>query len=313
MLPYMPIHYQLFRQLTTDAIVLTSGNFSSEPILIDNVLSLKLFSHLVDSVVLHNRDIYNRTDDSVVRIIDKKERIFRRSRGFVPTPVRTTFNTEGILAFGAELTNCFCVGKGTKSFLSQHIGDLQGLETTLFYEKTIARFIQLFRVKPKLLAVDLHPNYISTKTGLNFKADLPVVHVQHHHAHIASCMTEHHLDEKVIGVALDGTGFGTDGNIWGGEFFICDLNDFTRITHFETDPLRIGYIDIFINPPSLEALEARLRGRGTDSDAVIEKRLKNAEREMEQSGLYMHQIVNDDLDVAYRRLCDIINVRAQFV
>jgi hydrogenase maturation protein HypF len=240
MLPYMPIHYQLFRQLTTDAIVLTSGNFSSEPILIDNVLSLKLFSHLVDSVVLHNRDIYNRTDDSVVRIIDKKERIFRRSRGFVPTPVRTTFNTEGILAFGAELTNCFCVGKGTKSFLSQHIGDLQGLETTLFYEKTIARFIQLFRVKPKLLAVDLHPNYISTKTGLNFKADLPVVHVQHHHAHIASCMTEHHLDEKVIGVALDGTGFGTDGNIWGGEFFICDLNDFTRITHFEYIPLPGG-------------------------------------------------------------------------
>jgi hydrogenase maturation protein HypF len=157
----------------------------------------------------------------------------------VPTPVRTALNTEGIVAFGAELTNCFCVGKGQKAFLSQHIGDLQGLETTLFYEKTLAQFIQLFRVKPSLVAVDMHPEYVSTKTGLSF-GDFPVVQVQHHHAHIASCMAEHHLDEKVIGVALDGTGYGTDGNIWGGEFLVCDLNDFTRITHFDNIPLPGG-------------------------------------------------------------------------
>ncbi len=239
MLPYMPFHYLLFRTLRTNAIVLTSGNFSSEPILIDNELALEQFSPLVDAVILHNRDIYNRTDDSVVRIIGNKERIFRRSRGYVPTPVRTALNTEGIVAFGAELTNCFCVGKGQKAFLSQHIGDLQGLETTLFYEKTLAQFIQLFRVKPSLVAVDMHPEYVSTKTGLSF-GDFPVVQVQHHHAHIASCMAEHQLDEKVIGVALDGTGFGTDGNIWGGEFLVCDLNDFTRITHFAYIPLPGG-------------------------------------------------------------------------
>jgi hydrogenase maturation protein HypF len=239
MLPYMPFHHLLFRSLKTMAIVLTSGNFSSEPILIDNQVALEQFSTLVDSVVLHNRDIYNRTDDSVVRIIDGKERIFRRSRGYVPTPVRTALNTEGIVAFGAELTNCFCVGKGHKAFLSQHIGDLQGLETTLFYEKTISQFIQLFRIKPSLLAVDMHPEYVSTKTGLNF-GDFPVVQVQHHHAHIASCMAEHHMDEKVIGVALDGTGYGSDGNIWGGEFLVCDLNDFTRITHFDYIPLPGG-------------------------------------------------------------------------
>jgi hydrogenase maturation protein HypF len=137
------------------------------------------------------------------------------------------------------LTNCFCVGKGQKAFLSQHIGDLQGLETTLFYEKTLAQFIQLFRVKPSLLAVDMHPEYVSTKTGLSF-GDFPVVQVQHHHAHIASCMAEHHLDEKVIGVALDGTGYGTDGNIWGGEFLVCDLNDFARISHFDYIPLPGG-------------------------------------------------------------------------
>ncbi len=232
MLPYMPIHYLLFDNLKTKAIVLTSGNFSSEPILIDNQAALKQLSPFVSASLFYNRDIYNRTDDSVVRVIGGHERIMRRSRGYVPAPVRTALNTDGIVAFGAELTNCFCVGKGNKAFLSQHIGDLQGLETTLFYEETIAQFIKLFRIEPTLLAVDMHPGYISTKTGLNY-GNLPVFQVQHHHAHIASCMAEHGLDEKVIGIALDGTGYGPDGNSWGAEFMICDLNDFERITHFE--------------------------------------------------------------------------------
>lgn len=261
MLPYMPIHYLLFRNLKTDAIVLTSGNFSSEPILIDNELALDQFSSLVDAVVLHNRDIYNRTDDSVVRIIANKERVFRRSRGYVPTPVRTALNTEGIVAFGAELTNCFCVGKGQKAFLSQHIGDLQGLETTLFYEKTLAQFIQLFRIKPSLLAVDMHPEYVSTKTGLSFGA-FPVVQVQHHHSHVASCMAEHHLDEKVIGVALDGTGLGTDGKIWGSEFLVCDLNDFARFTHFDYIPLPGG--DLAAEEPWRTAISYLYKVYGAD-------------------------------------------------
>ncbi len=239
MLPYMPFHYMLFQQLKTSAIVLTSGNFSSEPILIDNKPALEQFLPVVDLAVMHNRDIYNRTDDSVTRIIGGKERIFRRSRGYAPAAVRTAMNTEGIVAFGAELTNCFCVGKGQKAFLSQHIGDLQGLETIQFYENTIKQFISLFRVKPELLAVDMHPEYISTKAGLNY-GNFQVVKIQHHHAHIASCMAEHMLDEKVIGVALDGTGYGTDGHIWGSEFLVCDLNDFTRITHFDYIPLPGG-------------------------------------------------------------------------
>ena len=239
MLPYMPFHHLLFQQLNTPAIVLTSGNFSSEPILIDNPEAISQFSGCTDAMVLHNREIFNRTDDSVVRIMAGKERIFRRSRGYVPSPVRTAFNTDGILAFGAELTNCFCIGKGRKAFLSQHIGDLQGLETTLFYEQTIAQFLKLFRVKPSLLAVDMHPEYISTKTARQF-GNLPLVPVQHHHAHIASCMAENRLDEPVIGVALDGTGYGDDGNIWGGEFLLCDLRDYTRFTHFEYIPLPGG-------------------------------------------------------------------------
>jgi len=239
MLPYMPFHYQLFSKLKTPAIVLTSGNFSNEPILIENQDALDQFSAHVDAIVLHNRDIYNRTDDSVVRLMAGKERVFRRSRGYVPAPVRTSLNTEGIVAFGAELTNCFCVGKGHKAFLSQYIGDLQGIETTEFYENSLVRFLQLFRVNPSLLAVDMHPAYISTRVGLGFSG-VPLVQVQHHHAHIASCMVENHIDEKVIGVAFDGTGFGTDGNTWGSEFLLCDLSDFKRITHFDYIPMPGG-------------------------------------------------------------------------
>ena len=239
MLPYMPIHYLLFNELKTTAIVLTSGNFSSEPILTENLSALEQFSAIVDGIVLHNRGIFNRTDDSVVRIIGTKERVFRRSRGFAPSAVRTGLNTEGILAFGAELTNCFCIGKGQKAFLSQHIGDLQGIETTQFYENTINQFIELFRLKPTLLAADMHPAYISTQKANNF-AELSVIEVQHHHAHIASCMAEYNLDEKVIGVAFDGTGYGSDGNIWGSEFMICDLHDFERLAHFDYVPLPGG-------------------------------------------------------------------------
>jgi hydrogenase maturation protein HypF len=246
MLPYMPFHHLLFRRMKTSAIVLTSGNFSNEPILIGNMEAVSGFSDHTDAILLHNRDIFNRTDDSVVRIMDGKERVLRRSRGFVPAPVRTALDTDGIIAFGAELTNCFCIGKGRKAFLSQHIGDLMGLETTLFYEQTIALFLKLFRVRPTLLVADMHPDYISTKTARNF-GNLPIIQVQHHHAHIASCMAEHHLDEKVIGVAFDGTGYGDDGNIWGGEFFVCDLLAYTRVTHFDYVPLPGG--DLAVEEP----------------------------------------------------------------
>lgn len=238
-LPYLPFHYLLFRHLSTPAIVLTSGNFSSEPILIHNRDAMLKFSESTDAMVLHDRDIFNRTDDSVVRIAGDQERIFRRSRGYAPAPFVTSLDTDGIVAFGAELANCFCIGKGQQAIMSQHIGDLQDLETVQFYEQTIEKFLKLFRVKPSLLAVDMHPDYVSAKTGRDF-GDLPLVTVQHHHAHIASCMTEHRIDETVIGVAFDGTGYGDDGNTWGSEFLVCSLSGYDRITHFEYLPLPGG-------------------------------------------------------------------------
>jgi hydrogenase maturation protein HypF len=248
MLPYMPFHTLLFRKLRTPAIVLTSGNFSNEPIIIENDLAISRFGPVTDAVLVYNRDIQNRTDDSVVRIINGKERVFRRSRGYVPRPLRSPQNLDGIIAFGGELTNCFGVGKGGNAILSQHIGDLQGMETTGFYGETLERFLGLFRVKPSLLVADMHPDYYSGVFARDFKErflqdkgiDLPLIMVQHHHAHIASCMAEYSLDEKVIGVAFDGTGYGIDGNIWGAEFFVCDFADFERISHFEYLPLPGG-------------------------------------------------------------------------
>jgi hydrogenase maturation protein HypF len=238
MLPYMPLHYLLFEHLKTLAIVLTSGNISDEPIVIDNDIAATELAKISDALLIYNREIFNRTDDSVIFITNEKERIIRRSRGYVPNTVQLDFSTEGIFAAGAELKNCFCIGKGKQAILSQHIGDLKNLETYQFYKETVGQFLKLFRIEPDLFVGDLHPDYLSTKYIQGF--DEKKIFVQHHYAHIASCMAEHHLDEKVMGVSFDGTGYGDDGNIWGGEFFICDLSDYERVSHFEYVPIPGG-------------------------------------------------------------------------
>jgi len=237
-LPYMPWHYLFFEKSGIMAIVLTSGNLAEEPIIIDNQDALQVLPTIADGILTYNREIYNRTDDSVVRVMSGRERIIRRSRGYVPAPVKLPFDVNAILATGAELSNCFCLGKGDRAYLSQHIGDLKNLGTFSFYEETIARFQQLFRTKPQRLATDLHPDYLSTRYAREF--GLEITGVQHHHAHIASCMAENGLDEPVIGLAFDGTGYGTDGNIWGSEFLICDYINFTRKGHFSYMPMPGG-------------------------------------------------------------------------
>lgn len=237
-LPYMPLHFQLFEKLGLPALVLTSGNLAEEPILIGNEEALSTLGPLTDAMVTYNRDIHNRTDDSVIRVISGKERIFRRSRGYVPAPVKLGYEVDGILATGAELSSCFCLGKGNRAYLSQHIGDLKNQETFVFFEETLERFRQLFRVQPQVVAADLHPDYLSSRFARNL--GIRMVEVQHHHAHIASCMAENRLDEPVIGLAFDGTGYGADGNIWGSEFLVCDLSDFTRKGHFAYLPMPGG-------------------------------------------------------------------------
>ncbi len=238
MLPYMPVHYMLFENLKTDAIVLTSGNVSDEPIIISNEEAEEKLLPLSDALLTYNRDIYNRADDSVEININGTERLIRRSRGYTPNPVELQINVEGIFAAGAELVNCFCIGKKNQAILSQHIGDIKNYKTYEFYTESIDRFKKLFRLNTDLIVHDLHPEYFSTKYAL--ETGIESVAVQHHHAHIASCMAEHGLDEKVIGIAMDGTGLGTDNKIWGGEFFVNDLNDFERFSHFDYIPLPGG-------------------------------------------------------------------------
>ncbi len=260
MLPYMPFHYLLFKYLKTPVIVLTSGNLSDEPIIIDNDSAVSILGKISDAVLVYNRDIYNRTDDSVVMVVNDIPRMIRRSRGYVPNPVRLKLRTDGILAAGAELVNCFCLGKGNDAILSQHIGDLKNFETYSFYTESIGHFQKVFRFSPEWIAHDLHPDYLSTKYAV--ETGFKRIPIQHHHAHIASAMAENELDEKVTGVSFDGTGYGDDGHIWGGEFFVCDLAGYRRYTHFRYLPMPGG--DIITSEPWRMAVSYLYDAFGTE-------------------------------------------------
>lgn len=238
MLPYMPIHHLLFEHLSTPALVMTSGNLADEPIVIDNHKARDTFRGMAQALVVYNRDIHNRADDSVVFTANDRQRIIRRSRGYVPEPVMLNFPVDRILATGAELSHCFAVGRDREAILSQHIGDLKDPETYAFFTESIDRFCELFRVRPERIACDLHPDYLSTRFAR--EQSLPVIAVQHHHAHIAAGMAEFNLEEPVIGICWDGTGLGSDGNIWGGEFLYADLQTFERYAHFRYLPLPGG-------------------------------------------------------------------------
>jgi hydrogenase maturation protein HypF len=273
-LPYMPLHHLIFERCNLPALVLTSGNFYEEPIIIDNDNAIKNLFKIADAILTYNRDIYNRTDDSVVKIINNKEHVFRRSRGYAPHPVHINLNPDGILATGAELVNCFCIGKGNQAILSQHIGDLKNYETYEFYTETIEKFTRLFRVSPSLVVSDMHPDYMSTRFAENL--GIENIKVQHHHAHIASCMAENKLDETVIGVSFDGTGYGSDGNIWGSEFIVADLKDFMRYTHFEYIELPGG--DKAVEEPWRTAISYLYRYLGNDFQDINLPFLKNIDR-----------------------------------
>jgi hydrogenase maturation protein HypF len=235
MLPYTPLHYLLFSdspemESEWPALVMTSGNLSEEPIVVSNQEALLQLGGVADWFLLHNRDIATRVDDSVVRTFEGRERVLRRSRGFVPQAIDLGLELEEVLAFGGELKNTFCLTKSHYAILSQHIGDLENYETMQFFEETLSKLKHIFNAAPSVAAYDLHPGYMSTRMALASGIEHKIG-VQHHHAHIASCMAENHLRGKVLGVALDGTGFGTDGRIWGGEFLLADFSGFARRAH----------------------------------------------------------------------------------
>ncbi len=295
MLPYTPLHFLLLKNGFL-ALVMTSGNISEEPIAIDNDEALERLGDIADYFLMHNRDVYLRSDDSVVRMVtgkptdvehhpnrlqesiseqrlptdnrqpatDNRYLYIRRSRGYIPTPVFLKDELPEILAVGAELKNTVCLTKGKNAFLSQHIGDLENVQTLDFFEMTIKHLKRILQINPTVIAYDLHPEYLSTKWALesfDYRSDIPplensseavfvagdirrenyrLIGVQHHHAHIASCLAEHQMDAEVIGIALDGVGYGADEKIWGGEILVADLKDFKRVGHFEYVPMPGG-------------------------------------------------------------------------
>ncbi|WP_433226123.1 carbamoyltransferase HypF [Actinomadura formosensis] len=233
MLPYTPLHHLL----VTEPVVLTSGNASDEPIAHRDGDALERLAGIADAFLLHDRPIHTRTDDSVVRVFRGRTLPVRRSRGYTPEPVPIA-KGRPVLACGAESKNTFCLTRDGRAFVSQHIGDLENYETLRAFEEGIEHFQRLFDITPEVIAYDPHPEYLSTKYALD--RELPSIAVQHHHAHIASCLADNGVADPVIGVAFDGTGYGTDGTLWGGEFLIADLRGFERAAHLEPVPMPGG-------------------------------------------------------------------------
>ena len=261
MLPYTPLHRLLFAEAgggdghagsRPGPLVMTSGNRSEEPIATDNDDALARLGAIADAFLLHDRPIQTRCDDSVTRVVAGTELPLRRSRGYAPFPVRLPFETRPILACGAELKSTVCLTRGAYAFLSPHIGDLENYETYAAYSRMVDHLAALFRVRPEAVAHDLHPAYLSTRFARGLDPALPRIAVQHHHAHIAAGMAEHRLTGPVIGVAFDGTGYGADGAVWGGEFLIADYAGFERAAHLAYVPLPGG--DLAVREPFRMAL-----------------------------------------------------------
>ena len=238
MLPYTPLHYLLLEQFE-QALVMTSGNFSEEPIAIDNDEALGRLSALADLFLMHDRDIVLRADDSIARVVLGDTRMLRRSRGYAPQPVFLPGSLTQVLAVGPELKNTICYIRGDRAYPGQHIGDLQNLEALGFFREVIEHLKSVFELEPEAVAHDLHPDYLSTRWAVE-ESGLPAIGVQHHRAHIAACMADCGSIEPVIGIALDGTGYGDDGAIWGGEIFAGGPTDLTRVAHIAYVPLPGG-------------------------------------------------------------------------
>jgi hydrogenase maturation protein HypF len=293
MLPYTPLHYLLFSQTediqnSSDGIqvlVMTSGNLSDEPIATDNDDARQRLAPLADAFLLHNRDIHTRCDDSVIRITGSRESgieqssnkenmpsvyFLRRSRGYAPDPIRLPFEVPALLATGPEQKNTFCVTRQRYAFISHHIGDMENYETLRSFEGGIEHYERLFRIKPDAIVCDLHPDYLSSRYASQRaqQNNLPLIRVQHHHAHIAACMADNGLDgsQPVIGLAFDGTGYGEDGAIWGGEFLVADYSGYQRPFHLDYFPLPGG--DAAIRRPARTAL-ALLWHLGMDWDGQL--------------------------------------------
>jgi hydrogenase maturation protein HypF len=238
-LPYAPLQHLLFADERVRALVMTSANLSEEPIAIDNEEARTRLGGIADAFLMHDREILQRCDDSVAAVVDGAPQLVRRARGFVPLGVKLPLDAPPLLAVGGHLKNVFALARGRRVYQSQHLGDLENLTGLEFFKESLDHLMRTFEIEPQTVVHDLHPGYLSTEWAKEWAQErgLGLIAVQHHHAHVAGCMAEHGLQEPVIGLSLDGTGYGTDGKIWGGEVLICRLNGFERFAHLKYVPM----------------------------------------------------------------------------
>ena len=250
MLPYTPLHYLLLEKKLgyPEVLVMTSANLSEEPIVTENEEALEKLVHIADAYLMHNRPIETRIDDSVVSTFRGQVYFNRRARGYAPNPVRLPFQAPPSLATGTHLKNTFTIGRDHYAFVSHHIGDLDNQETWAAYTQAIEHYKEIFRIRPEMVACDLHPDYMATRyAALSTRGSkIPLIPVQHHHAHICSCLADNgwNSSEPVIGLSFDGTGYGPDNTIWGGEILLASYHDYQRRFHLEYVPLPGGEASI---------------------------------------------------------------------
>jgi hydrogenase maturation protein HypF len=305
-LPYAPLQHLLFADSRVHALVMTSANLSEEPIAIDNDEALARLGAIADAFLMHDREILQRCDDSVAAVVDDAPQLLRRARGFVPLGVSLPFDAPLLLAVGGHLKNVFALARGRFVYQSQHLGDLENLTGLEFFRESLDHLMRTFEIEPHAVVHDLHPGYLSTTWAKEWarKRGLPLIAVQHHHAHIAGCMAEHGLTDEVIGLALDGTGYGTDGKIWGGEVLISKLDSFERFAHLDYVPMPGG--EAAIKKPWRMAL-AHLHAAGIDVGSSESLALVGATEKEAQVLLRMiERNVNAPLTSSLGRLFDAV-------
>jgi len=312
MLPYTPLHYLLLQNLHSPAIVATSANLQDQPLIFKDDEALQKLAGISEYFLLHNRDIENRVDDSIMQEMDGRGVILRRARGFVPLPVDTgnlRVRNTGVLGCGAELKNTFCLARDNLIFVSQHIGDLKNEETYNFYKEEIQKFQKFFDITPEIVVCDLHPDYLSTWYAIELKKrnkSLRIARIQHHYAHILSCMADNSLDENVIGVSFDGIGYGSDGNIWGGEFLVCGYNGFRRWGHLRYVPMPGG--DRATEEPYRMAISYLSDAYGNDFQHINLPFVKRMDKKKMKIILHMiEQRVNSPLTSSMGRFFDAVS------
>jgi hydrogenase maturation protein HypF len=301
-LPYAPLHHLLFADARVRALVMTSANLSEEPIAIDNEEARTRLGGIADVFLMHDREILQRCDDSVAAVVDEAPQLLRRARGFVPLGVPLPFDAPPLLAVGGHLKNVFTLARGRFAYQSQHLGDLENLTGLEFFRESLDHLMRTFEIEPQTVVHDLHPGYLSTQWARDWASErgLALIAVQHHDAHIAGCMAEHGLMGEVIGLALDGTGYGTDGKIWGGEVLIARLGCFERFAHLDYVPMPGG--EAAIKEPWRMAFAAlREAGFDVESAAALSGANKQEARVLERM---IERGVNAPLTSSLGRLFD---------